>query len=167
MPHHAGLGAGTQLGLAVARAMAIAAGHEDWDAPELARRVGRGLRSGVGVHGFGRGGFLVEAGKRSQECLAPLITRVDFPESWRVVLVLSLGCSPWHGTEEQQAFRQLAGEERVLRITGVVRQQDVGFGSVVQSQSVANFRVSYLGRGPASRFTNQSLWGRAVNLVWP
>jgi flagellar L-ring protein precursor FlgH len=63
--------------------------------------------------------------------------------------------------------RVVAGEERVLRITGVVRQQDVGFGSVVQSQSVANFRVSYLGRGPASRFTNQSLWGRAVNLVWP
>lgn len=63
--------------------------------------------------------------------------------------------------------RVVAGEERVLRITGVVRQQDIGLGNAVQSQAVANFRISYLGRGPESRFVNQSLLGRAVNLVWP
>ncbi len=63
--------------------------------------------------------------------------------------------------------RVVAGEERVLRITGVVRQQDVGLGNTVGSGSVANFRISYLGRGPESRFVNQSLLGRAVNLVWP
>ena len=49
--------------------------------------------------------------------------------------------------------RVVQGEERVLRITGVVRQQDVGIGNLVPSQSVANFRVSYLGRGPATRTT--------------
>ena len=63
--------------------------------------------------------------------------------------------------------RVVAGEERVLRITGVVRQQDVGLGNTVGSGSVANFRISYLGRGPESRFANQSLLGRAVNLIWP
>ena len=63
--------------------------------------------------------------------------------------------------------RVVAGEERVLRITGVVRQQDIGLGNLVGSSLVANFRISYLGRGPESRFVNQSLLGRAVNLIWP
>lgn len=63
--------------------------------------------------------------------------------------------------------RVVAGEERVLRITGVVRPQDVGLGSVVQSQSVANFRISYLGRGPMSRTVNQNYFGRMMNLLWP
>src|SRR6266852_1372227 len=44
-PEHAGLGTGTQLGLAVARALGSAAGRPDLDAVELARRVGRGERS--------------------------------------------------------------------------------------------------------------------------
>jgi flagellar L-ring protein precursor FlgH len=63
--------------------------------------------------------------------------------------------------------RVVAGEERVLRITGVVRQQDVGVGSTVLSGSVANFRVSYLGRGPATRTTTQGFLGRAYNLLRP
>lgn len=63
--------------------------------------------------------------------------------------------------------RVVAGEERVLRITGVVRQQDVGVGNVVPSGALANFRISYLGRGPTSRSVNQNYWGRALNLLWP
>src|SRR5262245_63296945 len=65
-PAHAGLGSGTQLGMAVARALALAAGRPDLPAGELARLVGRGLRSGLGVHGFERGGFLVDAGQRAE-----------------------------------------------------------------------------------------------------
>ena len=49
--------------------------------------------------------------------------------------------------------RVVEGEERMLRVTGVVRQQDILAGNIVASGSVANFRVSYLGRGPATRFT--------------
>jgi flagellar L-ring protein precursor FlgH len=63
--------------------------------------------------------------------------------------------------------RVVAGEERVLRFTGVVRQQDIRVGNTVPSQAVANFRVSYLGRGPESRAVNQNLVGRVVNLLWP
>src|SRR5262245_58116256 len=76
-PEHAGLGTGTQLALAVARAAAAC-----WDlhfpVEELARRVGRGGRSGVGAHGFAHGGFLVDGGRREQG-LAPLVARVPFP----------------------------------------------------------------------------------------
>src|SRR2546430_1480649 len=47
-PEHVGLGVGTQLGLAVARAINRTAGLPDLPAAELARRVGRGARSAVG-----------------------------------------------------------------------------------------------------------------------
>src|SRR5205807_1029658 len=53
-PAHAGLGSGTQLGMAVALALAV--DRPDLPAGELARLVGRGLRSGLGVHGFAQGG---------------------------------------------------------------------------------------------------------------
>ena len=44
-PEHVGLGTGTQLGLAVARGVALAAGRGDVGAAELAQLVGRGRRS--------------------------------------------------------------------------------------------------------------------------
>jgi beta-RFAP synthase len=108
-PEHAGLGTGTQLGLAVARALEGASGLGPLGTADLARRVGRGLRSALGIHGFERGGFLVEAGKRNLQAVSPLVARADFPEPWRVILVLP----PWgvgrHGREEIQAFDQLPG----------------------------------------------------------
>lgn len=63
--------------------------------------------------------------------------------------------------------RVVAGEERVLRLTGVIRPQDVGLGNFVPSAAVANFKISYLGRGPASRTVNQNYLGRLGNLLWP
>jgi flagellar L-ring protein precursor FlgH len=63
--------------------------------------------------------------------------------------------------------RVVSGEERVLRITGIVRQADIANGNVVPSNMVANFRISYLGRGPESRFSNQNYAGRIFNRLWP
>ena len=74
-PEHAGLGTGTQLGLAVGRLLASACGLA-MSAPELARRVGRGGRSALGVHGFERGGLLVEAGKGNARVTLPF-------DAWR------------------------------------------------------------------------------------
>jgi beta-RFAP synthase len=109
-PEHMGLGTGTQLGLAVARALAVSSGRVDLDGVALARCVGRGQRSALGIHGFAHGGFLVEAGKRTPEAIGSLVARADFPPSWCVVLVLP----PWrkglHGVDEGQAFAQLQTE---------------------------------------------------------
>src|SRR5262249_30305422 len=63
--------------------------------------------------------------------------------------------------------RVVAGEERVMRITGTVRQLDVGIGNLVTSGSVANFRVSYLGRGPETRAVNHNFFGKVLNVLWP
>jgi beta-RFAP synthase len=109
-PEHIGLGTGTQLGLAVAQALAVSWGVED-DVSTLAHRVGRGMRSALGAHGFERGGLLVESGKQSAEGLAPLVARLPFPEEWRVVLVLPRvedEAAGWHGLREAEAFARLA-----------------------------------------------------------
>jgi beta-RFAP synthase len=103
---HTGLGTGTQLGLAVARALALSCGM-DLPAEELARRVGRGRRSALGVHGFRAGGFLVEAGHGDRAGVAPLVARVDFPAAWRVVLFLPHAGEGLHGPPEARAFREL------------------------------------------------------------
>jgi beta-RFAP synthase len=109
-PEHVGLGTGTQLGLAVARALALACGQEGFDAVKLARCVGRGKRSALGVHGFARGGFLVEGGKNPKSAdIAPLIAHVDLPETWSIVLVLPKGEKGRHGGAEEQAFAGLSG----------------------------------------------------------
>ncbi len=63
--------------------------------------------------------------------------------------------------------RIVAGEERVLRITGIVRPADIGVGNTISSESIANFRISYLGRGPASRAVNPGYWSRVLHWLWP
>lgn len=118
-PEHVGLGTGTQLGLTVARALATATGHGDWDAVELARRTGRGLRSSIGIHGFEHGGFLVEGGKTT-DAVSPLLVRRSFPDDWRVLLIVPRGRQGAHGALERDAFAELAQRERDLRRTEIL-----------------------------------------------
>jgi beta-ribofuranosylaminobenzene 5'-phosphate synthase len=106
-PEHTGLGTGTALGLAVARALAIELGHADWPVMELARRAGRGERSAVGIHGFERGGFIVEAGKLPGKAIAPLVCRHEFPDAWRILVIQPGEPAGWHGDRERRAFAQL------------------------------------------------------------
>jgi beta-RFAP synthase len=116
-PEHVGLGTGTQLGLAVARALATAFGLPELDAVELARRVGRGRRSGVGVHGFGQGGFVVEGGRRVGETVAPLVAWVPFPETWQLLVIFPPGRSGLHGRLEEEVFACLVQGRFALETT--------------------------------------------------
>jgi beta-ribofuranosylaminobenzene 5'-phosphate synthase len=104
---HTGLGVGTQLGLAVAKAIATETGHDDWPATELAVRIGRGERSAIGVHGFDLGGLIVEAGKLAAEAVSPLVNRFKLPPDWVIFLFKPRGTSPWHGGTERLAFETL------------------------------------------------------------
>ena len=107
IPRHAGLGSGTQTALALAAALAIFAGESDIPATELARRVGRGVRSALGIHGFQHGGLLVEAGKQQSDEISPLIARLAFPADWRFLLLTPPSASGLSGDAERSAFRQL------------------------------------------------------------
>jgi beta-ribofuranosylaminobenzene 5'-phosphate synthase len=105
---HTGLGVGTQLGLAVAKGVAVESGHADWPATELAVRIGRGERSAIGVHGFERGGLIVEGGKLPGEAISPLVGRYELPPSWAVLLFTPDAGSEWHGGRERLAFARLS-----------------------------------------------------------
>ena len=79
---HLGLGVGTQLSLAVARAVLKLAGRDGVAPAELARLTGRGCRSGVGLHGFQHGGLIVDGGQKHDTGIPPLVARMPFPNDW-------------------------------------------------------------------------------------
>jgi beta-RFAP synthase len=107
LPPHAGLGSGTQLALAVARALAELYGVTT-DARELARAVGRGARSAIGTWTFTGGGLVLEGGRRPErEGVAPLIARLPFPPTWRCVVAVPDGAPRISGAAEAEAFAQL------------------------------------------------------------
>ncbi len=108
IPPHIGLGSGTQLGLAIAKGLAGMAGQTHVPAVQLASCVGRGLRSGLGTHGFDVGGFLVDGGKQRASTVAPLISRIEFPGTWRIVLVWPRDMEGLSGSAEREAFDQMA-----------------------------------------------------------
>lgn len=86
-PLHIGLGATTQLLLSIAKlASGLCDKHLSREA--LIEISGRGKYSGIGVHGFFRGGFIVDGGKRKEEPFPPLILRLPFPREWKIVLVI-------------------------------------------------------------------------------
>lgn len=105
-PEHAGLGSGTQLGLAVAAGLARLHGLPV-NARSLAKAIERRPRSGIGIGAFELGGFLVDGGRKTPTDPAPIITQVDFPTEWRFLLVLDHGRQGLHGPAERDAFRAL------------------------------------------------------------
>jgi predicted sugar kinase len=140
---HVGLGSGTQLGLAVAAGMRqlfrraavepaeagsatrpepLMPEEHDWvfdvhDAIELARVVGRGRRSSVGVYGFSRGGLILEAGRLlaadgtseddARREFSPMIARVRLPAAWRCVVIAARDAIGLSGPAEREAFARL------------------------------------------------------------
>ncbi|MDR6538636.1 beta-ribofuranosylaminobenzene 5'-phosphate synthase family protein [Variovorax soli] len=107
LPPHAGFGSGTQLACAVGRAFAQWHGL-DLDTATLAHWLGRGARSGVGIAGFDAGGLLVDGGPRADGLPAPLLSRVAFPEAWRIVVVQDPSHQGLSGSAEKKALAALA-----------------------------------------------------------
>jgi beta-RFAP synthase len=122
LPSHVGLGSGTQLALAVARALAELYGVES-DARGLASAVGRGKRSAIGTWTFEDGGLVVEGGRRagSDEC-GPLIARVPIPSTWFCILAIPEGAPGISGAGEAEAFATLPvpSERDVERVSHIV-----------------------------------------------
>lgn len=112
---HVGLGSGTQISLAVARAYAELYGIEK-SVEELAHIVGRGGTSGIGVAAFRVGGFVVDGGhsrKEKRDFLPssaskasppPLISRLDFPD-WKIFLAVP-GRKGFYGYKEVNLFQE-------------------------------------------------------------
>src|SRR5258708_2588042 len=96
IPEHAGLGSGTQLGVAVGVALARLF-RLDLSVREIAVLVQRGQRSGIGAGAFEFGGFLVDGGKGASDDPPPSVSRVELPWDWRVLLVVEPAARRVHG----------------------------------------------------------------------
>jgi len=119
IPPHVGLGSGTKLGLAIARAVAEVAGVSP--GPQaLADASGRAARSSVGCWTFAAPGLVVEAGVAEGGLISPLVARHPVPERWRCVLALPVGQEGLSGDAEERFFSELrhraGGEPRVSRL---------------------------------------------------
>ena len=127
IPSHAGLGSGTQLALAVARAAAELTGLPT-EVAALARAVGRGLRSGVGTWTFAHGGFVLEGGRAGTDHadrVAPLLARLAFPPAWRCVVAVPRGNPGLAGDQEAAALARLPAPDarEVERVAHLVLMQ--------------------------------------------
>lgn len=150
IPRHMGFGSGTQGRLAVAFAISRLAGRPT-AIPELARLVGRGRRSGVGVAVFQHGGLVVDAGRRTgsydrppegEADIPPVIFQRSVPADWIFVIVTPPERQGLSGPQEEEIFHDLPpmGEDMVGRISrltlmkvipGVLTDDIQGFGEAI------------------------------------
>jgi beta-RFAP synthase len=107
IPEHAGLGSGTQLALALGAGLARCAGLAA-DPRRIARIARRGARSGIGIGAFETGGVIVDGGRvEDDDGPPPIVSRLEFPEAWRVLLLVDPKGGGLHGANEFEAFRLL------------------------------------------------------------
>ncbi len=106
IPNHVGLGSGTQMSLAIGTALEQIYGSES-DCRSIAHVLHRGSRSGIGIGAFEEGGFIVDAGRGEAGLVPPVAVRLDFPQHWRVLLLMDSRGKGLHGSEETEAFTRL------------------------------------------------------------
>jgi beta-RFAP synthase len=147
VPSHAGLGSGTHLALATAVGLRRLCGLP-LDIAGDAVRLGRGARSGVGIGLFARGGVVVDGGRGPGGKVAPVISRIAFPERWRIILVLDPARHGLNGTGEVKAFTALppAPPEQAAHLCRLVVMQALpslvdadleGFGAAIKEIQAA------------------------------
>lgn len=116
IPEHVGLGAGTQISLAVGAAVATLL-NQPVNVRELARLCGRGSVSGIGTAVFEQGGLVIDGGvvssvgtpisKSVTGFVPPVIVRHSVPKDWVFVIALPSQPQGVSGAEERQAFGKL------------------------------------------------------------
>lgn len=175
-PEHVGLGVGTSLTLSIAAALLSIAGNSPVTAGGLADCSGRGQRSGIGLHGFLRGGLLVDGGRGPHSRFPPLVARHDVPESWGVLVAIPRSRVQVHGSEERRAFEELpeVPPGRRDRIAGLIlmgilpalAEQDLdAFGAAIQDiQAEVGLSFSQAQRGVYAEPIVDELVREMVNL---
>ena len=146
VPAHAGLGSGTQIALAVAAGVRRLHGLP-LDVRGDAIRLERGARSGVGIGLFDHGGLVVDGGRGSLTTAAPVVSRMPFPEQWRILVVLDPHRQGVHGPDEREVFSKLAPSSDgqaahlcrlvLMKALPALAECDItGFGSAIKEMQV-------------------------------
>jgi beta-ribofuranosylaminobenzene 5'-phosphate synthase len=165
-PAHTGLGGGSQLALATARACCELYGTA-MTTGELARMVGRGGTSGIGTAAFEHGGFIVDGGHRFGPGCAktgfapssaskgvqppPVLMHHDFPGDWRILLATPSLPEGASGTREIEIFRnccpvpldevRMLCHEVLMRMLPGIAEQDLDqFGTSVNAIQELGFK---------------------------
>lgn len=117
---HLGLGFATQLCLSSSFAL-LKLNSVNASVREVAKIVGRGGTSGIGVACFQHGGFILDLGHRfgkgeekedflpssaSKASPAPILTRLRFPENWYVILTIPYYGKRIHSLKEVNIFKK-------------------------------------------------------------
>jgi beta-ribofuranosylaminobenzene 5'-phosphate synthase len=173
-PAHVGLGCGSQLSLAVAKA--ITELHDrHLPACELARLTGRGGTSGIGTAAFDQGGFIIDGGHRfgaSGEKTdfrpssasrgvhpPPVIVRHEFPQDWKILLAIPAVPAGASGGQEADVFRtrcpvpldevRALSHEVLMRMLPGIAGQDLDlFGSAINTVQELGFKKVELSLQP-------------------
>lgn len=171
---HVGLGSTTQLALSVCKALAELKGL-DLSAQELARVMGRGGTSGIGVSAFeGGGSLIVDGGHRfggfGKKAFAPSdsaitsvakpVVKLNLPSNWRFVIALPKKEKKAYGKLEAALFKNFCPipEKDVESLSRIILvkmlpsavEGDVdGFGeaiNLVQKIGFKKFEISWQGK---------------------
>jgi beta-ribofuranosylaminobenzene 5'-phosphate synthase len=171
IPQHAGLGAGTQLSLAVGMAMSRLFGL-GLSAADIALLTQRGARSGIGIGTFMHGGVIVDGGRSPGTGVPPVIASMAFPEAWRIILIFDRQSTGVHGGAELEAFGKLpqfSAEDAATLCRHVLMQalpalaeQDLqAFGAairVLQEKTGDHFAPVQGGRYASARVAEALAW---------
>jgi len=142
---HSGFGSGTQLALAVGSALSEIY-NLNMKPEEIAMKLNRSKRSGIGTYAFKHGGFIVDGGHKanSGEGIPPLLFRADVPDSWRFVIGVPEIPVNTHGSVETNAFKKLEPPPATLigeisrtilmqMIPAIIEEDIVSFGDAMTS----------------------------------
>lgn len=106
IPEHVGLGSGTQMSLAVGMGLNHYFGL-NLTVRDIARLTDRGMRSGIGIGVFERGGLVVDGGRGERTMTPPVLAHMQIPNDWRFILAFDKRGQGLHGKQEVQAFEAL------------------------------------------------------------
>lgn len=107
IPVHKGLGSGTQLCLAVGF-LICKLNKIKLNVNEISIILKRGLRSGIGIESFKRGGFNIDVGKLKGSAYPPLnIMNIKWPKNWKILLLEDSNRSGLYGKKELNEFKKI------------------------------------------------------------
>jgi beta-RFAP synthase len=165
IPRHFGLGSGTQMALAIGMGI-----NQLFDLnlslTDIAQITKRGLRSGIGIGTFAKGGLVLDGGRGANTIVPPIIMQQPFPEAWRILLIFDHEHIGVHGDEETQAFARLedAGLEEtqavnhqvLMRALPAIQEGDLAsFGEAVAALQA--YTGDYFAPAQGGRYASQSV----------
>lgn len=62
---------------------------------------------------------------------------------------------------------KMNNEDQYIRVTGLVRKEDINYDNTILSTKIANAEISYDGVGDIDRHQRSGWLGRALDKIWP